>query len=302
MTDLLDPPVAERPQIDPRIARRWIDARREEGRRRLHILVALGATVVAATLAAGSLLTPLFHVRHVRVSVAGPISPAAVARLSGVGQSSLMIHVDAAAVASRLDADPWLGRARVARRWPATVTMSVEVRNPLVAVALSPAGAGYAEVDRTGRVLATLTSPQLGIPLLTGVGAVPAAGGWLAGTAGLAADPATGAAPLVDMTSASDGPDVPAGVAAALAVVAALPDQLRSDVVSVVAGSGPHLSLTVAPPRLAAGTVTVTLGDGSHLQAKITALETILAQSDLAGVTGLDLSVPTRPAAVAGAH
>lgn len=299
MTDLLDPAAAERPQIDPRIARRWIDARRQEGRRRLHILVAAGAAAAATVLAAGSLFTPLFHVRHVRVSVAGPISAAAVARLSGVSESSLMIHVDASAVAARLDADPWLGRARVARHWPATVTMTVDVRSPLAAVALAPASAGYAEVDRTGRVLATMPSPPLGIPQLSGTGPVPAAGSWLAGSAGPTADPTPGTAPLVDLNAASDGPDVPTGAAAALAVLSALPDPLRADVVSVTAATGPHLSLVLAPPRLAAGTVTVTLGDGSQLQAKITALETIVAQSDLAGVTALDLSVPTRPAAAA---
>ena len=297
MTDVLDPP-AERPRIDPRIARRWIDARRQEGRRRLHLLAVAGSLLGCAALAVGSVFTPLFHVRHVRVSVAGPISAAAVARLAGVGSSTLMIHVDGAAVAARLDSDPWLGRARVARRWPATVTMTVEVRTPLAVVAVD--AGGYAEVDRTGRVLATATSPPVGIPLLTGAGRVPAPGAWFPGSAGPAGDPALGSPPPAAMTAASDGPDVPTGVAAALAVLAGLPDPIRADVVSVAAASGPHLSLVVAPPRLAAGTVTVTLGDGSQLQAKLTALETILAQSDLSGVTTLDLSVPSRPAA--GTH
>ncbi len=44
--------------------------------------------------------------------------------------------------------------------------------------------------------------------------------------------------------------------------------------------------------------MTVTFGDGSQLQAKITAVVTLLDDANLSGVTGLDLSVPTRPAAI----
>ncbi len=64
MTDLLDrpePAPLDRPRIDPRFARRWIDAR-QEGRRRLQGLILVGALVALVVLAVGSLFSPLFHV------------------------------------------------------------------------------------------------------------------------------------------------------------------------------------------------------------------------------------------------
>lgn len=295
MTDLLDRPrKEERPRIDPRFARRWIDARREEGRRRLHIVVGLGAVAAVVVLAVGSLYSPLLHVRHLRIEVNGPIPAASVGRLAGLSGRTLMIEVDPSRSAHRLDSDPWLGGAHVTRSWPGTVSVSVTVRTPIAVV--GNAG-GWAEVDQTGRVLADIAAPPPALPVLQGVTRIPAPGGWLAGTAGPTADPTAAPERLADMSALADGPDVPAGPAAALAALASLPDTLRPDVVSVQMGSPVGLSLVISPPRLAAGTITVALGDGSELQSKVTALTTLLDQASLGGVTSLDLSVPSRPAA-----
>ena len=295
MTDVLDPP-----RIDPRIARRWIEARREEGRRRLRLLIVVASVATAAGLALGSLWTPLLKVRHVRIAVAGPVAPATVRALAGLAHQRLMIDVDAAAIRSRLDADPWLGGAVVARHWPGTVTISVGVRTPVVAVATGAGAARrWAEVDATGRVLTVTGAQPYGMPLLMGTGAAPAVGGWVAGSAGPAVAPGAGPDIQVDMNAAADGPDVPSGAAAALAVVDALPASLRARVASVTAAAGPGLTLAVVPPRTAVGMLTVRLGDGSQLAAKVTALVTLIDQGDLAGMSTLDLSVPSRPAAVA---
>lgn len=307
MTDLLQPPgEKEQPRIDPRMARRWVEARREEGRRRLQLLIITGSLFAVAALFVISLFTPAFEVRHVRVTItSGPAipgvvnapatTPASVRALAGLGGRPLMIDVDASASIRKLDADPWLGAARVARKWPSTVTVAVQTRYP-VAVVSTPSGS-YAEVDSTGRVLADLTSLPTTLPLLEGIGAAPSPGGWVTGTAGPSASPRAAASSLVDMSAASDGADVPTPAAAALAVIASLPPALRADVLSFSASPNSALSLVLAPPNLAAGTVSVTFGDGSQLQAKVTALVSLVDQNALAGVTSLDLTVPTRPAA-----
>jgi hypothetical protein len=296
MTDLLDPPLEdERPRIDPRFARRWIDARREEGRRRLHYLFGLGVVAAVAALVGGSLYSPLFHIRHLRITVNGPISTSAISRLAGLSEHDLMIEVNSSRSVSRLDSDPWIGAARVTRRWPGTVSVVVTVRTPIAVVAA--AAGSWAELDQTGRVLTDIAVPPPAMPVLQGVGAVPAQGGWLAGTAGPAIDPNAGPGRLADLTARADGADVPSGAGAELAALASLPVTLRPDIISVTAGSGRGLSLVMSPPRLAAGTVTVAFGDGSELQSKVTALVTLLGQADLAGITNLDLSVPDRPAA-----
>jgi hypothetical protein len=71
---------------------------------------------------------------------------------------------------------------------------------------------------------------------------------------------------------------------------------VHSQVLSVTVGPANRFSLAVLPAAISAGSIPVTLGDGSQLAAKLTALATLLTQANLAGVTGIDLTVPDRPA------
>lgn len=293
MPDLLDRPRVDRPRIDPRIAQRWIDARRQEGRRRLRIVVAVITVVVLAAGAVASLYSPLFEVHHVRVTVEGPVAPRAVAQLTGLTSRPPMIDVHTGAIATRLDADPWLGSARVDLHWPDTVTVRVVVRSP---VALVAARSGWAQVDATGRVLAVSHQPTPGLPVVEGLGTAPTAGQWLTGSAGASARPGSADQAGADMSASSDSADVPRGAAAVLGLLDALPPAVRSKVTTVSSGPGPVLSLVAAAPQASGGTVSVSLGDGSELGAKASALVTMLTRADLSGATGVDLSVPGRPA------
>lgn len=318
-----------RPRMDPRIARRRVEVRREEGRRRLRILSGCAVAAIVVCLLVGSLWTPIFKVRHVRVDLGTsstgqatpggiPLSTQQVIAAAGMAKRPLMIDVDGAAVARRLDAVPSLGEARVSVHWPGTVTITALERRPVAAVA-APQQQGisprWAVVDATGRVLSVVSAPVPGLPVVYGAASLPAPGGWFAGTAGpsapvvssaapaastAASPPGKPPAPLVDMNARSDSTDVPAGVAAALAIAAALPDGIRAQVQSVTLDpkSPASLSLTVVPAKAATGSIKVDLGDGSQLAAKLTALDTLLNQADLAGVTTIDLSVPDRPAAL----
>lgn len=295
--------LADRPRVDPRFAQRWIDARRQEGRRRLRLVVCAMAVLAAGALALGSLYTPLFAVRRVHVSVDGAMPASQVLAIAGLRRLPLMIDVDGRAIASRLDADPALGAARVARHWPSTLDISLVVRTP-VAVAASASGSprGWAEIDGTGRVLADVPVAPAGLPTLAGIGLIPAAGGWIPGSAGSAADPAAPPGAQVDMAAPAGSTGMPKAPAAALAFLQTLPPSLRSAVVSFNVGragsstAAGGMTMVVAPPRAASGTVEVQLGDGSELAAKATALTTMLEQADLSGVKIIDLTVPDRPA------
>jgi POTRA domain, FtsQ-type/Cell division protein FtsQ/DivIB, C-terminal len=301
-------PVSERPpgegprgqshrplRIDPRFARRWIEVRRQQGRRRLHIIVAGAAVVACLAAAAGLLYTPLARVRHVRVVVSGPMTPAQVRAVAGLDRYKLMVDVDAAAIARRLDADPVLGAARVERRWPATVKVAVKVRTP---VAVVRSGPEWAIVDSTGRVLAETAQPAPGLPQLTAVGSPPAPGGWLAGSLGPSVGPGLAPGAETQMNAASDDPGVPKGPAAALVALQALPAHYRAEVISVAAPASGALTFSVLPANLAAGSIPVDFGDGSQLAAKLNALITLLAKADLGGVESINLTVPGRPAAL----
>jgi len=292
----------QRPRMDPRIARRWTQVRRDQGRHRLRVLVVAAALVVVAGLAVGSLYSPLFEVRHVRVSVAGAVPEAEVLSLTGLSRPKPLIEVDTRAVAARLDAVPALGGARVSRSWPTTVVITITARTPVAVVARTAVASGaptWATVDATGRVLADVTSPIVGLPVLQGTGSAPAPGGWLEGSPGPAAAlPASGGPPLVNLSAAADSPSVPTGTAAALGVAAALPASVRPDVLDVIVQPGGRLSMEVLPATIAAGSILVTLGDGSLLAEKLTALATMLSQANLSGITAVDLSVPDRPSAL----
>jgi hypothetical protein len=100
------------------------------------------------------------------------------------------------------------------------------------------------------------------------------------------------------MNAASASQTVPTDPAAMLAIASALPPQIRQSVGAITASNTNVLSLTVAATEGSAGPLTVALGDGSQLAKKLTALTTLLTQTDLTGVNGLDLTVPDRPAAL----
>jgi POTRA domain, FtsQ-type/Cell division protein FtsQ len=285
--------VIQRPRIDPRFAQRWIDVRRAEGRRRLRFLIAGASLIVVVLLAFASLYTPLFRVRHVRISVTGSLPDSEVLAVAGLNHERLMIHLSPAAIAARLDADPRLGGARVAKHWPGTVTIRASVRTPLVNVAR--AGGGWATIDATGRVLADQSSPAMGLPVLQGDGMAPAPGQWITGGLGPSVVPGTKAPVAIDMNASSDGANLPTAPAAALAVLEVLPAQLLSEVVTVTVGAK-GVSLAVLPVNVAAGSIAVDLGDESQLGQKVAALDALLTETNLANVASIDLTVPDRPA------
>jgi cell division septal protein FtsQ len=288
MTDVL-----QRPRIDPRFVQRWIDVRRAAGRRRLRMVIVGVSLLVVALLAFVSLYTPLFRVRHLRISVSGSVPESQVLAVAGLNHQKLMIHLSPAVIAARLDADPLLGGARVTKHWPGTVTIRVSVRTPLVNVARS--GGGWATVDATGRVLADRAAPAIGLPVLQGDGGAPAPGQWIAGGLGPGVVPGTKATAAINMDASSDSASLPTVASAALAVLQVLPAALLSEVVSVTVGANGE-SLAVLPVNVAAGSIAVDLGDESQLAEKVAALDALMTQTNLANVASIDLTVPDRPA------
>jgi cell division septal protein FtsQ len=291
--------VPPRLRMDPRLAQRWVEVRRQQGRRRLRILLLLATPIVLVALAAAALYSPLLRVHHVRVSVAGVLSAAQVRSVSQMVRRGPMLDVNTSSIAADLDAVPNLGGARVARSWPTTVRVRVVVRTPVAVVArppVEPGATGWDTVDATGRVLADVAVPS-GLPQLQGTSSAPPVGGWLAGSAGPGVSPpGLPGRTLADLNAAADSTAVPQGTAAALAIAAALPAPWRASVSAISAVPGARLTMTVVPANAASSSITVVLGDASQLAAKLTALVTLLGQANLTGVKQIDLTVPNRPA------
>jgi hypothetical protein len=286
--------------------RRLVEVRRQESRRRLRILAAVGAVVLVVAGAVGSLYAPWLSLRHVHIRAAGAVPRSEVLSVTGLDHSRPLIEINTAALAARLDAVVDLGGARVSRSWPLTVDIEVTQRTPVAAVArpkTASSSAGWATVDATGRVLADQATPPLGLPVVQQTAPVPPPGQWLAGSAGPEVEPlppgetgAPGGRSLVDLDAPPDSSTVPSGTAAALAVSAALPASVRATVQTIRAGPGAQLTLGVLPITIASGSIPVNLGDGSYLSQKLTALAALLTQANLSGAGGINLSVPDRPA------
>src|SRR2546423_6028114 len=244
--------------MDPRIRQRRIAVRRDEGRRRLRILVALIG--VAVLMAGGIALTrsPVLAVRHVRVTGAAKTGEAAVLATAHLQHSGRqMIDVDTGSIERKLQALPWVARASVQRHWPQTVRIVITERAPVAAVADQK---GWAMLDGEGRVLDVTSAIPKGVLTLVDVPT--------AGPPGSDADPA---------------------VRSVLTVAATLPADIVSRSVAFGLGDDGQLQL-----HLKGGGVAL-LGAARDVPAKILALQTVLARVDLHSVATIDVRVPGAP-------
>ena len=251
-------PTQWKPPIDPRIRQRRIEVRRTEGRRRLRVILTLAALAVLALAGLGAARSPLLDVDHVRLTGAQHTTAAQVLSASHIHRGMAMVDIDSGGAARRIRALPWVRRATVRRAWPATVTIAVEERTP---VAAAPGAGGIALVDRQGRVLETGPAPPADHPLLLGL---PPAG--------------------------RPGSRLQGRTAELLAVAAAIPPPVVPRVAGLAAADGGQVELRLRPSGV------VRLGVPDQLGEKMLAVQTVLAQVDLAGLAVLDVRVPASPA------
>jgi cell division protein FtsQ len=159
-------------RIDPRLRERRDEVTQARIRRRRRAVLSLG---VLALLAMGAWFlvyrSPVLDVDRVTVSGNGHASTAQLRRAAGVARGTALASVDLAAVRRRVEAQPWVEQATVARRWPGTVQVRVVERTP---VATTKGAHGDLLVDRTGRVLGPAPA-KVDLPLIAGPVAEPGA-------------------------------------------------------------------------------------------------------------------------------
>lgn len=261
MTGTIPRPVAPA-RIDPRIRERRNAVARDRGRRRLRVLLAAAAVVSVLVVIDLGLHSSLLSVSRIEVQGAGQEPVAAVTQAARLAEHQPLFGLDAAAVAARVEALPWIATARVERHWPHSIAVVVTERVPVAQLA-EPAGR-WALVDGSGRILAVTGARRPGLVQLS------------------VRDPA--GAPGTRLRPA----DTPAlAVAAALP---ALPAPRLAQVTAVVPQGGGAVTLSLV------GGVAVVLGPPTELAAKLAALTTVLSQVDMSGVRTIDLRVPGQPA------
>jgi cell division protein FtsQ len=251
-----------RTTIDPRLRARRIEVRRDEGRRRLHRLAALGIVAAVALLTLGVTRSALLDVDRVQVTGATHTDVEQIQRATGIRRHSPMTDVDLDRARHNVLALPWVRTVSVTRSWPATIHVAVVERTPVAAV--SAGAAGFALVDGDGRVLQNSPAPPTGFVVLANV-PVP-------GPPGSTVDP-----------SASD----------ALVVARAMPASLRPQVSTIAVEDGGVVL------RLVAGGV-VRLGPATDLGSKLRDATTMLAEADLTNVCAIDVRVPGAPSLTRG--
>lgn len=264
------PPAAD-PPLDLATEDLPTEGTRGRRHRRLWILI---VPVVLAALGVGgwfALHSRLFSARAVTVQGAVHESKAEVIGAARLRNDPPLMDIDPGRIAARVERLPWVATAQVSRGWPDGVLIRVIERKPVAVIGYAVRGlpgrgwtSRWAEVDRTGRVLADLRSPPSGLPGLS-VRVVPGA----------------------------PGSRVRRSLLPGLTVAATLPDAFRQQVTGIGVTRG-QVSLTMTTP------ITVRLGSAAHLEAKYEDVAAMLARASLAAGDVIDVSVPDSPVVVGG--
>lgn len=233
------------------------EIRRQQGTRRLRIVVALTAVSLLAVLCIAILNSELADVDAVSVVGNSRTSSEAVEAASGIVLGHPMLDLDLTAAERQVVALPWVETVDIDRRLDGQVVLRVVEREPVAAL---PAGGGYVLVDRSGLQLETVAArPDDFIPVV-----------------GITA-------------SGRPGEYAPQETTLVLNMINAVTPTLRPEVVALMIEAE---DLVV---ELRNGGQAI-FGDSSQLGEKIQALETLLARVDLRCVSTIDVRVPSAAA------
>ena len=249
--------------MDPRMSARRTAVLREQGRRRLRVVVVALAGLACLVGAWFLLHTPLFSARSVTVTGNVHETAAQVVAQAGLATGPPLLDVNAGAAAARIEQLPWVRSASVEVSWPDGVHIAVTEETPRFVVA-APEGK-WDSLSGDGRVLAESATRPPGLLLLT----VPQAPG----------SPGT-------VLSSKD--------AAGLRVATTLPASFAAQVTKVTVEPTGWVQLALTSP------IVVDLGSVAQLPAKYEDVSSILAGATLHQGDVIDVSVPDAPTVAEG--
>ena len=232
---------------------------------------ALGGAIGAIALAVGMLASGAVDVDRIEFTGLHRVSFDEAIDAVGVRVGDSMPLINTTGAEESLRQLPWVGNARVRRKWPGTVGVEITERRAIALALRAPQR--WALVDTEGRVLTEALADPPKLPRLSGIHAAPAAGGFLSDDAGAMLE-------VVEALTPADG----------LVVESVWRDQ-RGDLRARLQLFGPRAQLEVV------------LGDDSAIAAKATAVATVVGSLAETAETGaestdiseLDVSVPRLP-------
>ena len=256
------------PTSDRFVGRRQ-EIRRQQGARRLRVVLALTVVSLLAVSAIGVLNSELADVDAVTVVGNDRTTTDEVVAATSIVAGQPLLDLDLAAAETGVEALPWIRKADVERRLDGEIIVRIVEREPVLALpvdgsrnaaAATGGAAGYVLIDRLGHQLELVDRrPEEFLPVV-GI-------------------EATG----------RPGTSAPSETGLVLSLVESLPPALAEQVTAMTLQDGDvHLELV-------SGAV-ANVGDSSLLGEKIQALETVLARVDLDCVSLIDVRVPSAAA------
>lgn len=250
-------------RMDPRIWARRRSVVKEQGRRRLRLLL-VGLGVLAFVVGGWFLLhTALFGARSITVTGAVHETADQVIAAAGLAGHPALLDVDTGAAAAKIEQLPWVRSAAVHVSWPDGVHIAVSEETPRF-VAQTAAGT-WVEVSDDGRVLASSTTRPPGLLLLT-----------------------------VPVSPQGVGTVLPAKDEAGLDVAASLPASFAAQVTGVSVEPAGWVQLAMTTP------IVIDMGSVTQLRAKYEDVSSILAGATLHTGDVIDVSVPDAPTVTPG--
>jgi len=224
--------------VEPRIAERRRNISEDRARKRLRWILLFIVVVSFIVLAVWLVRSPFLSISAIEITNAQKSNPDSALTRVGVGVGSPTIDVDAGAIRTAIEEDPWVASATVSVQWPGSIAINIQEH-----IAASPARAGsvWVMLSDDSTVLTVLDEPAAGA---------------------LTIDIDIG---VVAPGTAIDDPLI----VGALAFATALRDDLRENTVIYAEGDG--LFATVAAR-------TVRLGRPVDMESKATVLAALLDQ------------------------
>jgi cell division protein FtsQ len=143
------------------------------------MLVVVGVIVALVAIAYGASVSPFLDVDRVTVRGTSRTSPEQLLQDARIAKGDALFWLDAGDAQARLEAEPFVARARVTKEWPDTLRVTVTERT---AAAWAEGARGKVVVDGSGRVLEHVDAAPAGLPQLLGLRVVPDPGRTVAPT------------------------------------------------------------------------------------------------------------------------
>lgn len=263
-----------RSSVEPQL----LERRRQislDGRNRLwQRLKVAGALTLAAAVTTGILFSPFFDIDTIDIKGKSILSADDITRISGLSKGSALVAADTSAAADALRADPWIAFATLRRSYPSTMLVTINEEIPTIVIKVA---AGSALVSRNGRILEFASTDEKMESILDRHGIRPVAGR-LDGR-------------LVDGIgdgSAAIGSHVTGAAQEMVRLSEHLSAPLRQRLSQIDMGSKGDLKLLLTDGS------TVLLGPAERMSAKVSAVESVLAQVDLQCLEQIDVRNPIR--------